>query len=667
MISCRAEEPYPGLLTIGEVRGEVPPAGDATKFRARLNQELVIVRGAVHQILRWRTSKGEDAYGMLIQNLPAESDGNPKTSDGLFVYLGRTADLTLNPQGNYAAKVGDIVTLQGKVNERYGQTELSDAKVLDVERGRTLDTLLPPIALTLSDALSERQRDLEKVEGMRVRFPKDAVAVSGTYPHFRTYDTQLWVVPPDNPIARQENVNARRQYRPSHPLSMVSDDLKFDGNGNFMVIGSLGLEERLEDRNASLPPVYAGMSLTTEIVGGIHYSWNEYILQADQLPGISETLDPRKNLPAMGSDPAHVRIAAYNVENLYDFVDDPFDGCDFEGDDGCPGVRSPFNYVPASEEVFEARVRKIARQIVHDLHSPHIVMIQESEDQDIAKLQNGRLVYGQENHADGQIDALQELAMKISGEGGPLYTVMVDRDGADSRGIICAWLVQSQRFKAVDPQVFPQIFGENPTLPINRQWLPLSNDVSNPKAFNAVFEGSPDNASELVSIFSRAVQVLLLEDILTGKKIWMQNNHFSAGPDRRVNRRREQARVNAELSQLILKIDPSAVLVTGGDLNVFPRPDDPLDPPSDQLGPLYDAGLFNVYERIVAQDPARAYSYIYKGVVNTLDHFFLSPEARDRLRYSAYLKLNAGSPESFPELPPLRASDHDPLLIELEW
>ena len=666
-LSCRAEEAYPDLLPIGIIRGEVPPGGDATKFRARLNQETVVVRGLVHQILRWRTMKGDDAYGMLIQNIPADADDSADSSDGLFVFLGNLPSLPMTPQGDYQAKVGDLVTLRGMVNERFGQTELSEASVLEVKSGWDVDALLPPVALKLPEALSERQRILEKLEGMRVKLSKGAVAVSGSHPQPRTRDTQVWLIPADHPAARREDPASRRLYRPAHPLSGVPENLKQDGNGNYLVVGSLGLKERLEDRDKSLPPIYAGTPFEEDLVGGLQYTWNEYVLQVDQLPSPAPYTPARVTLPESDDTITRIRVAAYNVENLYDFVDDPFDNCDFQDDEGCPGSRFPLNYIPVSEEMFKARVKKVAQQIVNDLHSPDILMIQEAEDQDIGKLQDGVMIYGQSNDADGQIDVLQELALQIFAKGGPVYTVLVDRDGTDDRGIICAWMVQENKFMVASPDNVAQIFGEKPLLPSSRQWLPYCADVSNPKAFNAVFQGTPDNASELVNVFSRAVQVLLLAEVVTGKRIWIQNNHFSSGPDRHVERRSAQASVNAELSQLIRKLDPEALLIVGGDLNVFPRPDDPLDPPSDQLRALYDAGLFNVMDRIMKEDPARAYSYIYQGIAGTLDHFFLSPEAKNHLKFAAYLKLNAGSPESFPEFPPQRASDHDPLLIELGW
>ncbi|MDA3874756.1 MAG: endonuclease/exonuclease/phosphatase family protein, partial [Kiritimatiellae bacterium] len=494
---------------------------------------------------------------------------------------------------------------------------------------------------------------------------KGGVAVTGTHPNERTWDMQLWVVPADHPVAGREDPLARRLYRSAHPLSDLDPELNMDGHGNFVVLGSLGLEERLEDRDAQLPPVYAGSVIEGDLIGAIQYSWGEYILQITHLPEINAVEKPVQTLPEPDPDQPALRIAAYNVENLYDYVNDPFRGCDFHGDTGCPGVREPFDYVPASDVIYRARLRSMARQIVTELDSPDILMIQEVENQDIGKLVDGLMVYGAEDDADGQVDALQELALEIVARGGPMYEVAVDRDGGDERGITCAWMYLPTRVRPLDPKDHPYLLGEDPELPEHREWMPLVKEVSNPKAFNAVFRGSLDNEPELETVFSRAAQLFVVEDIPSGKKVWMQNNHFSAGPGHRVDRRTQQAAVNAELAELILLRDENAVVVVGGDLNVFPRPDDPLDPPSDQLGPLYEAGLFNVVERVLEQSPATAYSYNYQGVVNVLDHFFLSPSAKKALGEVRYLKLNASAPEAFPTQTPLRASDHDPLWLEL--
>jgi hypothetical protein len=106
------------------------------------------------------------------------------------------------------------------------------------------------------------------------------------------------------------------------------------------------------------------------------------------------------------------------VENLYDRRDDPFDGCDFTGNPGCPGVNPPFDYVPASEAVYQAHLEDIAHQIISDLHGPDIIFVQEAEDQDICTVSNGSLSCGTTDNADGKPDTLQELATKIALLGG---------------------------------------------------------------------------------------------------------------------------------------------------------------------------------------------------------------------------------------------------------
>lgn len=664
-LSCRGAEPYPEILPIGEVRGPVPDVGVASRFRSRLNQETVTVRGVVHHILRWRTAEGHDVYSMLIQNLPEESDGDPNSSDGLFVYTGGMPTLPMDPQGEYTARVGDVVTLRGEVNERFGQTELADAKVLAVEAGGDVDELIQPVLLELPDQAGERRRVLERLEGMRVEIREGGVAVTGTHPNERTRDMQLWVVPSDHSVAGREDPLARRLYRSAHPLSDIDPERNMDGHGNFVVIGSLGLMERLEDRDAQLPPVYAGSVIEGDLIGAIQYSWGEYILQITHLPEIHAVEKPVQTLPEPDPETPGLRIAAYNVENLYDFIDNPFHDCDFPGNSGCPGVREPFNYVPASDEIYRAQLQNIARQIVTELDSPDILMIQEVENQDIGKMVDGWMVYGAEDDADGRIDALQELALEIVAHGGPMYEVAVDREGGDVRGIICAWMYLPERVRPLEPQDHAYLLGEDPVLPDHREWMPMVRDVSNPKAFNAVFRGSLDNDPELEAVFSRAVQVFVVEDIPSGKHVWMLNNHFSAIPGRRVDRRTQQAAVNAELAELILQRDENAVVVVGGDLNVYPRPDDPMDPPSDQLGPLYELGLYNVADRVLEQSPATAYSYNFRGVVGILDHFFLSSAGKNALGEVRYLKLNASAPEAFSDEPPLRPSDHDPLWMEL--
>ena len=107
-------------------------------------------------------------------------------------------------------------------------------------------------------------------------------------------------------------------------------------------------------------------------------------------------------------------------------------------------------------------------------------------------------------------------------------------------------------------------------------------------------------------------------------------------------------------------------VVAGGDFNVFPRPDDPLDPPSDQLGPLYDAGLLNLWDTMVAQNPAAAYSYVFVGQAQTLDGQFVTPTLQAELEQTRVAHVNADYPAEFAGDGARGLSDHDPMSSRFE-
>ena len=87
----------------------------------------------------------------------------------------------------------------------------------------------------------------------------------------------------------------------------------------------------------------------------------------------------------------------------------------------------------------------------------------------------------------------------------------------------------------------------------------------------------------------------------------------------------------AALVAFIEQANPNAGIIMGGDLNVYPRPDDPFAPigkpgSSDQLGALYAPalGLTNLWDVLLGQAPEAAYSYVYLGMAQTLDQMFVN-------------------------------------------
>jgi hypothetical protein len=137
-----------------------------------------------------------------------------------------------------------------------------------------------------------------------------------------------------------------------------------------------------------------------------------------------------------------------------------------------------------------------------------------------------------------------------------------------------------------------------------------------------------------VNVFTRAPQVAHFRVAAQPGSsdtydLWAISNHFSSTPDARVGQRTEQAAYAAAIADAIAAADPHARIVVGGDLNVFPRPDDPFAPgdplfPSDQLAPLYESGLANLWDDLVADEPSAAYSYTFQGQAQTLDQLFVN-------------------------------------------
>jgi predicted extracellular nuclease len=197
--------------------------------------------------------------------------------------------------------------------------------------------------------------------------------------------------------------------------------------------------------------------------------------------------------------------------------------------------------------------------------------------------------------------------------------------------------------------------------------------VQNPKSLNAVLPGDVDLSTgrDGNNVFTRAPEVGLFRVWRTGKDesvytdVLAISNHFSSGPDGRIGQRTEQSAYLAAIVQAA----PEERIDAGGDFNTFPRPDDPLNRPTPihQLGPLYDgAGMTNLYDVLVEEVPASAYSYVFVGMAQTLDGQFVSDTLADELGQARIAHVNADWPADTPGDGARGASDHDPLVARFD-
>ncbi|HEX7568209.1 MAG TPA: lamin tail domain-containing protein, partial [Anaerolineaceae bacterium] len=427
------------VVPIGTVNGPVLNTDDGTTHRSPLAPAsgigaggIATVQGVIYENTLAATSGGGTNYGFFIQNTSSPTspsntaDTDPNTSDGLFVYMGYNSTMP-GPLGPYTPTVGDEIIVSGSISEYYFMTELSNPTMIEsVRSGVTIDAELVPFVANPPVSLADANRFWERRQGMRGQVLANSIVLNGRNV-FSPPDAEIWLAAPDSTIALRSDPYTRRAFRDAHILDDNYDPANWDGNGYRILMGSMGIKYTEGDAQALIAPARTFDTVTNSPVGGVNYSFSKYRIEVTTQPVLSEGVDPAANNPPATFDRSvNYSIVDYNMENLYDYRNNPFSGCDFTGDLGCPKVAPflspvtpPYDYVPASDAAYQARLNDIADQIVNDLHNPDILMVQEVENQDICTVTLGALDCGLTDNRDGKPDVLQELALKIASLGGP--------------------------------------------------------------------------------------------------------------------------------------------------------------------------------------------------------------------------------------------------------
>jgi predicted extracellular nuclease len=675
------------VRSIGEIQGPVSDTANGLTHRSSFAPpsgtglgQTVATRGVIVQLTLARTATGARNYGFFLQEPATATDGDPTSSDGIFVFMNIFPTLI----GGYAPTVGDEVIISGRVSEFFNLTQLSSASLVKVIRHDVdLAVETPPFVVDPPADNNDANRYWERHEGMQAQLPAGSLVQGGRSVFPSTADAEIYFYRDDySPLADRADPYARRIFRDPHPLDDIPDVLFDNGNGFRFLIGSLGVKAVANDENLLLMPANTNGVLTNEPAGGIYFAFNKYQIQIAEQPTFSSGADPSLNgAPAAPDREFDWTSATYNVENLYDFRDDPTDGCDFVGNSGCPGVNPPFDYVPSSTADYDAQLTALATQIIEDLKAPDLILTQEGEDQDICSVNTGAMACGGAAAGDGRPDTLQELALRIAFLGGPVYQAANDRDGADDRGIVSGFLFRADRVELLPVAAGDPVLGAETGVVYERPSTPLeyNEDVQNPKALNTDLPDDLQTGSTLdgTNVFTRPPQVghfrIWRDGIGTSIfiDIWAMSNHFSSTPDGRVFQRTEQAAYLAAIVDAIEADDPGARVIAGGDFNVYPRPDDPFAPgqpigssgrvgPSDQLKPLYDQGLSSLWDDLAEEIPAAAYSYVFQGQAQTLDSQFISDDLDAEFEAYRVAHINADFAADFDGDGARGASDHDP-------
>ncbi|NDL57540.1 lamin tail domain-containing protein [Phytoactinopolyspora mesophila] len=575
--TCAADVRVVPVLDVGQLRGAVADDANGRQHISpyALGQPIfqpgdpIAVRGVVTQRTMEENADGDfDFEGFFIQSLDADpgeidgfeagdpvfTDGDPQTSDGLWVSTGTFSTVrpdfaTSVPVGEqYYAQPGDIVTLRGPVVEDFQQTVLQNPFVVDVatpaDTGADLGTHIEVTEVDPPDDVQEASVYWERLAGMQVEVPADSVVVSGN-DVFAPSTSEFWVIRGDHPVAQRENPDARRVYRDYHPLAHGGPfDLTEgpgDQNGYRIILGSFGVKAAEADATTMITPARSGDSLLDAARGGLYFSFDKYQVMVDDQPDLERGPDPSaSSLAAVeGFDPAdEYSVMVYNVENLYDFRSDPFSGCDLDPDvvpegqqptstctadePGGSTVSAPFTYAPRSQEAYDAHRIAIAEQILLALDAPDIITIQEAEKQDACVP-----VYDDASPGDsyldcdlsapapgedmtstdrgsGAPDTVEELALEIfaRSDGEVRYEASGDVvNGRDVRGITQGFLHRTDRVELVpeDELLDDPVLGDGDAVDIpypehdeRTELAPWVKETANPKAVNAILaDGVP--------------------------------------------------------------------------------------------------------------------------------------------------------------------------------
>lgn len=256
--------------------------------------------------------------GVYIQALTG--DGDPSTSDGLFVYY---YDEDLD--------VGDYVRVRGTATEYGGQTQMGSVSlVLVCESGVDLPE---PTTFTLP---VEDEMDFERYEGMLVTIPQDLVIAE--YYNFDRYgeimlSTERFMT---YTAINEPDPAGFAAYEEEYFLSSITlDDGRTSQNPD-PAIHPNGEEFTMDN-------LFRGGDLVTNVTGILDYSYNLYRIQPTQGADYSP-VNPRPETPDLDYQSGDLKVASFNVLNYFTTIDDGGDNCGPSEDMECRGADTTLEF-----------------------------------------------------------------------------------------------------------------------------------------------------------------------------------------------------------------------------------------------------------------------------------------------------------------------------------
>ena len=207
------------------------------------------------------------------------------------------------------------------------------------------------------------------------------------------------------------------------------------------------------------------------------------------------------------------------------------------------------------------------------------------------------------------------------------YDTAYDRNGADARGIISAFMFRTDRVELLPVTASDPVFGSSPQVVYDTAAAGVQHGHPEPEGA----ERRPPRAgrstrtgTDGTNVYTRAPQVAAFRlwrdggGRASGTDVVAISNHFSSTPQ---NPRRAAARAGRSTTRgsstrsttpRPAGSSPRATSTCSrGRMTRMTRPSPRY--PTDQLAPLYEHGLENLWDVEVAEVPEAAHSYVFDG------------------------------------------------------
>ncbi len=638
---------------------EIQGSGDAST----LEGDTVNVEAVVTHIV---------SNGYYLQEEDADADGNAATSEGIFVFTGSVPTVD----------VGNLIGITAEVQERFGQTQLTNVSATVV-----IDALVatPTAAsILLSPAAAP---DFEAVEGMLVNVTSGTpdpltVITNFNFDRFgqlvisagvQTQATQLFDAQTEAAeiAALQEANENNRLILDDGDGSQNPDQFEFvpggpGDNGN----GFLDAGDNFGDGGST---IRLGAEINDDVTGVMSFAFGDYQLVVTETLDIDESTNSGARQDTPDDVGGTLQVASVNMLNYFSTIDEPGAGS------------GPNNLDPRGADSPEELVRQTEKSVAAILGTgAEVLALQEIE-----------------NNGFGPDSALQTLVDALNAEGTAANYAFVD----PSNG--------TEAFIGTDAIQTAIIYDANAVTLVSADFIQFE-ETSAATTFALANVLDTALGTDRVGDFdrNRPSVAATFEDNATGETFTIVSSHFKSKGPSGLDRLADDAQAALDAGTAVgftqadvdaLRADPNfdqgngqgfwnqvrldAAIELGdwiengyngtgtdnylllGDLNAYAE-EDPVQHLDD------DAGLVDLIDEFIGQE--NAYSFVFDGQRGTLDQGLADDTLAAFVTGATEWHINADEPDllnydtSFKN--PLffndgvyAASDHDPLIVGLDF